>query len=55
MDLGAKVKYLQTPSVTERLRYLVEDVKAQKILQDIDAKIEEDVRNSINDQQKEYY
>ena len=55
MDLGNKLKYLQTPSVSTRLRYLVEDVKAQKILQDLDNKIEEDVRNSINDQQKEYY
>ena len=55
MDLGAKLKYLQTPSVSERLRYLVEDVKAQKVLQDLDQKIEEDVRNSINEQQKEYY
>ena len=40
MDLGNKLKYLQTPSVSTRLRYLVEDVKAQKILQDLDNKIE---------------
>ena len=55
MDLGSKLKYLQNPSVNERLRFLVEDVKAQSILQDLDAKIEDDVRKSINDQQKEYY
>lgn len=55
MDYGTKLKYLQTPSITERLKFLVEDIKAQKILQDIDAKIEEDVRNTINEQQKEFY
>ena len=55
LDIASKLKYLQTPSVTLRLRFLVEDIKREKQLAEIDMKIEEDVRKSINDSQKEYY
>ena len=55
IDLGAKIKYLTNPSVTQRLKFVVEDVKREKIVSEIDAKIEEEVRKSINENQKEYY
>ena len=55
LDVASKLKYLQTPSITMRLRFLVEDIKREKQLAEIDMKIEEDVRKSINDSQKEYY
>ncbi len=55
LDLGSKMKYLNTPGVTERLRFLVEDIKKQNHFFELDAKIEEDVRKSINESQKEYY
>ena len=55
LDMTTKLKYLQTPSITTRLRYLVEDIKREKQLAEIDMKIEDDVRKSINDSQKEYY
>ena len=55
IDLGSKIKYLNTPSITQRLKFVVEDVKREKIISELDAKIEEDVRKSISDSQKEYY
>ncbi|MBQ6817866.1 MAG: endopeptidase La [Bacilli bacterium] len=55
LDIASKLKYLQTPSITMRLRFLVEDIKREKQLAEIDMKIEDDVRKSINDSQKEYY
>ena len=55
LDNQSKFKYLETPSTTIRLRYVLEDVKRVKQLATIDAKIEEDVRESINQNQKEYY
>lgn len=54
-DLGSKLKYLNTPDVTERLKFLVEDIKKENEFFKLDAKIEEEVRKSINDSQKEYY
>lgn len=55
IDYNSKLKYLNTPSITLRLKYIVDDVKKEKIMSEIDAKIEEDVRKSINESQKEYY
>ncbi len=54
-DLATKLKYLTTPSVTQRLMYLVMDIKREKEMSALDAKIEKDVRDSINESQKEYY
>ena len=50
-----KVKYLQTPSVSMRIKYLVEDFKRQDRFNELDRKIEDEVRKSINDSQREYY
>ena len=55
IDLMAKMKYLDTPSITQRLRFIVEDVKREKVFAELDVKIEEDVRKSISESQKEYY
>lgn len=55
IDLTSKMKYLDTPSITQRLRFIVEDVKREKIYAELDVKIEEDVRKSISESQKEYY
>jgi len=55
LDLGSKLKYLKNPGITERLRFLVEDIKRENQFFELDAKIEEDVRKTINESQKEYY
>ena len=55
LDLVSKMKYLRTPDTTLRIKYLLEDVKKENAIFELDSKIEEDVRKSINDSQKEYY
>lgn len=55
IEYNEKLKYLNTPSITQRLKYIVEDVKREKVYSEIDIKIEEEVRHSISESQKEYY
>ena len=54
-DFKTKLRYLVTPSVTKRLEYLLEDLKKEKYIHEIDEKIETEVRKSISESQKEYY
>ena len=54
-EFHEKVKYLQAPSVSMRIKYLVEDLKRQDRFNELDRKIEDDVRKSMNEAQKEYY
>lgn len=54
-EYNTKLKYLNTASITQRSKYIVEDIKKELVFSEIDTKIEEDVRNSINESQKEYY
>ena len=55
LEYNEKIKYLNTASITQRLKYIVEDVKKEKVYSELDVKIEEEVRRSINESQKEYY
>jgi len=55
LDLNAKLKYLSTPQVGLRLRYLLEDLKREKYIRSLEMDIENEVRNVINENQKEYY
>ncbi|HPJ23480.1 MAG TPA: LON peptidase substrate-binding domain-containing protein, partial [Bacillota bacterium] len=50
-----RVKYLLTNNINERLQYLLEDIQKQKNLQSIETKINETVRKSADQNQKEYY
>ncbi len=54
-ELKSKIKYVENPSISDRLKYLVEDIKKENQFFELDNKIEEDVRKSINESQKEYY
>ena len=54
-DFHEKVKYLQSPSVSMRIKYLVEDLKRQDRFNELDRKIEDDVRKSMSEAQREYY
>lgn len=54
-DLNSKLKYLQTSSVIQRLKFMLEDIKKEKYLQNIEQDIEKEVRKVINESQKEYY
>lgn len=50
-----RIKYLLTNSINQRLQYLLEDIQKQKNLQSIETKINETVRKSADQNQKEYY
>lgn len=50
-----RTKYLTTVSINQRLQYLLEDIEKEKQLQSIESKINESVRKSADQNQKEYY
>jgi ATP-dependent Lon protease len=50
-----RAKYLTTISINKRLQYLLEDIEKEKQLQSIESKINESVRKSADQNQKEYY
>lgn len=50
-----RAKYLTTVSINSRLQYLLEDIEKEKNLQTIESKINESVRKSADQSQKEYY
>lgn len=50
-----RAKYLITVSINKRLQYLLEDIEKEKQLQSIESKINESVRKSADQNQKEYY
>ncbi len=55
LDINTKLKYLNTPNVGKRLRYMLEDLKREKYIRNLETNIENEVRKSINESQKEYY
>ncbi|HAQ56348.1 MAG TPA: endopeptidase La [Acholeplasmatales bacterium] len=50
-----RAKYLTTISINKRLQFLLEDIEKEKNLQSIETKINESVRKSADQSQKEYY
>ncbi|HRX92046.1 MAG TPA: endopeptidase La, partial [Candidatus Izemoplasmatales bacterium] len=50
-----RAKYLLTNSINKRLQYILEDIEKEKNLQTIESKINESVRRSADQNQKEYY
>ncbi len=50
-----RAKYLTTISVNKRLQFILEDIEKEKNLQTIESKINESVRKSADQNQKEYY
>lgn len=50
-----RIKYLKEMSINQRLKYLLEDIEKEKTLQSIENKINESVRKSTDQNQKEYY
>ena len=55
LDLNSKMKYLVNPNVGKRLRFMLEDLKREKYIRNLETDIENEVRKSINESQKEYY
>lgn len=50
-----KVKYLNEIDTTKRLVMLLENMRREKIFADLEIKIDNEVKKSINESQKEYY
>ena len=50
-----KYRYLEEQELSKRMEYILEDVAREKQIGDIENKINQDVKKSIDDSQKEYY
>lgn len=51
----SKYRYIETPELNNRLRMLLEDINKQKMIVDLEQKINDDIKKSIDENQKEYY
>lgn len=51
----SKYRYIETPELNARLRMLLEDINKQKMIVDLEQKINDDIKKSIDENQKEYY
>lgn len=50
-----KYKYLEESNLNLRLRMVLEDINKQKMIVDLEQKINEEIKKSIDENQKEYY
>ncbi|MCK9236299.1 MAG: endopeptidase La [Acholeplasmataceae bacterium] len=50
-----KYKYLEENNLNLRLRMVLEDINKQKMIVDLEQKINEEIKKSIDENQKEYY
>ena len=50
-----KYRYLEEKNLNQRFKYILEDISKQKMIIDLEKKINDEVRKSIDESQKEYY
>lgn len=55
LEYNSKIRYLHNVSVSERLTYILEDLKKEKYLISIEEEIENKVKANISESQKEFY
>lgn len=55
LDVLSKIKYLDNPNVSVRLKMMLEDIEREKYLAGLETEIETEVRKVINESQREYY
>lgn len=55
MNETDKYFYVKEPNLNKRLRQLLEDINKQKMIIELERKINEEVKRSIDENQKEYY
>lgn len=55
LDYNAKMKYLNTIDTTERMVFLLQDIRNEKVVLDIEEEIDNKVRQNVNESQKEFY
>ena len=51
----SKYRYLSTENLNERLHFILEDISREKKIDEIENKINQEVKKSIDESQKEYY
>ena len=54
-DEMKKYKYLREESLNNRLQYILEDIAQLKMADELERKINEEVRKNVDESQKEYY
>ena len=52
---SGKYKYIKEPKLNKRLQYILEDIARERQITYLENKINEDVKKSIDESQKEYY
>ncbi len=50
-----KFKYIETPSIEQRLNYLLQDIEKERHMSEIEDKINRTVKKNIDENQREYY
>lgn len=55
LEYNSKIRYLHTLSVSDRLTFILEDLKKEKYLISIEEEIENKVKLNISESQKEFY
>ena len=50
-----KVRYIEELNLNKRLRFILEDIEYEKFIGELENKINNDVKKSIDESQKEYY
>lgn len=55
LDYNNKMKYLNTIDTTERMVFLLQDIRNEKVVLDIEQEIDDKVRQNVNENQKEFY
>ena len=50
-----KIRYIKELNLNKRLRFILEDIEYEKFIGDLENKINNDVKRSIDESQKEYY
>lgn len=54
-SVNNKYRYLEEQSLAKRMEFILEDIAREKQIGDIENKINQDVKKSIDESQKEYY
>ncbi|MDE6013564.1 MAG: endopeptidase La, partial [Anaeroplasmataceae bacterium] len=54
-SVNSKYRYLAELDATKRLEYIIEDIEHEKQIVEIENKINQDVKKSIDESQREYY
>lgn len=55
LDYTSKLRYLNTIDTTERMISLLQDLRHEKIVREIEEEIDDKVRESVNESQKEFF